>query len=79
MVARVISTASRLYQSTPGPRVAQRKPNSFRQIEQSYGPDMPEFHDGWMEPYRDRFDLLVEPDSDPDAAHAATEQQTASV
>lgn len=78
VVAQVISTASRLYQSTPGPRVAQRKPNRFRQIEQGYGPDMPDFQVGWMEPYRDRFDLLGEPGSDPRAPRGGTEQQIAS-
>lgn len=35
VVARVISTASRLPQSTPGLRLPQRKPNSFRRIEQA--------------------------------------------
>lgn len=58
VVADVLTKAHRAWLSTPGAKGQQRRDTEFRRIVPTYGAEFLEYPSGWMEKYRERWDLL---------------------
>lgn len=60
VVAEVVSLSHRGWLATPGRGNRPRKDNVMRRLLPSYRWDVPGYPDGWLEQYRERWDLLRE-------------------